>query len=33
MGHKASPSDGSDEEWSLVAPYVTLMSENAPQRE
>lgn len=30
---KAYPSDVSDEEWALVAPYVTLMTENAPQRE
>lgn len=27
------PSDVSDEEWSLVAPYLTLMREDAPQRE
>jgi transposase len=27
------PSDVSDEEWSLVAPYLTLMSEEAPQRD
>lgn len=27
------PSDVSDEEWALVAPYLTLMSEEAPQRE
>jgi len=26
-------SDVSDEEWALVAPYLTLMSEDAPQRE
>jgi transposase len=30
---KAYPSDVSDEEWSLVAPYLTLMTETAPQRE
>jgi transposase len=30
---KAYPSDVSDEEWSLVAPYLTLMSEEAPQRD
>lgn len=30
---KPYPSDVSDEEWALVAPYVTLMSEDAPQRE
>jgi len=27
------PSDVSDEEWSFVVPYLTLMSEDAPQRE
>jgi transposase len=27
------PSDVSDEEWSLVVPYLTLMDEEAPQRE
>lgn len=27
------PSDVSDEEWSFVAPYLTLMTEDAPQRE
>jgi transposase len=26
------PSDVSDEEWAFVAPYPTLMSEDAPQR-
>ena len=30
---KPYPSDVSDEEWSLVAPYLTLMKEAAPQRE
>ena len=30
---KAHPSDVSDEEWSLIAPYITLMTEAAPQRE
>ena len=33
MERKAYPSDVSDEEWALVAPYLTLMTENAPQRE
>lgn len=33
MKRKAYPSDGTDEEWSLVAPYLTLMREDAPQRE
>ena len=27
------PSDVSDEEWEFCAPYVTLMMEEAPQRE
>ncbi len=30
---KPYPSDVSDEEWSLVAPYLTLMQEAAPQRD
>jgi transposase len=30
---KAYPSDVSDEEWAFTAPYLTLMSEAAPQRE
>jgi transposase len=30
---KPYPSDVSDEEWSLVAPYITLMTEAAPQRD
>jgi hypothetical protein len=33
MARKAYPSDVSDEEWALVAPYLTLMTEEAPQRE
>src|SRR5215471_10780950 len=32
MERKAYPSDVSDDEWALVAPYVTLMTEDAPQR-
>ncbi len=32
MNRKAYPSDVSDEEWAFVAPYLTLMDENAPQR-
>src|SRR5688572_1368052 len=32
MSRKGYPSDVSDEEWSLVAPYLTLMTEDAPQR-
>ena len=31
-GRRPYPSDVSDEEWALVAPYLTLMDENAPQR-
>jgi transposase len=30
---KPYPSDVSDEEWALVAPYLTLMTEDASQRE
>jgi transposase len=30
---RAYPSDVSDEEWAFVAPYLTLMKEDAPQRE
>jgi transposase len=33
MSRKAYPSDVSDEEWAFVAPYLTLMREDAPQRE
>lgn len=33
MERKPYPSDVSDEEWAFVAPYLTLMSEDAPQRE
>ena len=29
---KPYPADGSDEEWALVAPYLTLMTPAAPQR-
>jgi transposase len=33
-GSKASyPSDVTDEEWAFCAPYLTLMKEDAPQRE
>ena len=31
--HKPYPSDVTDDEWAFVAPYPTLMMENAPQRE
>ena len=30
---KPYPSDVSDDEWAFVAPYLTLMKEEAPQRE
>jgi len=33
MTRKAYPSDVSDEEWAFVVPYLTLMREDAPQRE
>jgi transposase len=33
MSRKAYPSDVSNEEWAFIAPYLTLMSEDAPQRE
>ncbi len=33
MTRKAYPSDVSDDEWAFVAPYLTLMTEDAPQRE
>ena len=29
---QAYPSDVNDDEWAFVAPYLTLMSEEAPQR-
>lgn len=33
MNRKPYPSDVSDDEWTFVVPYLTLMSEAAPQRE
>jgi len=33
MERKANPSDVSDDEWAFVAPYLTLMKEDAPQQE
>jgi transposase len=33
MTRKAYSSDVSDDEWAFVAPYLTLMREDAPQRE
>jgi transposase len=32
VSRKPYPSDVSDEEWHFVAPYLTLMDEDAPQR-
>lgn len=32
MARKPYPRDVTDEEWDFVAPYLTLMSEQAPQR-
>lgn len=33
MTRKPYPSDVLDDEWAFVAPYLTLMSEDAPQRD
>jgi transposase len=33
MDRKAYPTDVSDDEWALVAPYLTLITEEAPQRD
>lgn len=33
MTRKPYPSDVSDEEWAFVAPYLTLLTEDAPQRD
>ena len=33
MKRKAYPSDVNDDEWAFVAPYLTLMREDAPQRD
>jgi transposase len=33
MERQPYPSDVSDDEWAFVAPYLTLMTEGAPQRE
>ena len=33
MARKPYPSDVTDDEWFFVAPYLTLMKEDAPQRE
>lgn len=33
MARKAYPGDVTDDEWAFVAPYLTLMREDVPQRE
>ncbi len=33
MERKSYPSDVSDEEWAFAAPYLTLMCDDAPQRD
>ena len=33
MTRKSYPSDVSNDEWAFVAPYLTLMTEDAPQRD
>ena len=33
MARKPYPSDVTDDEWAFAAPYLTLMDEDAPQRE
>ena len=33
MARKPYPTDVTDEEWAFVAPYLSLMREDAPQRE
>lgn len=33
MARKPYPSDVTDAEWDFVVPYLTLISEDAPQRE
>ena len=33
MERKAYPADVSDDEWAFVAPYLTLMTEDTPQRD
>lgn len=33
MARKAYPTDVTDDEWCFVVPYLTLMREDAPQRE
>jgi len=33
MERQSYPSDVSDDEWTFVAPYLTLMKADAPQRD
>lgn len=33
MTRKIYPSDVNDDEWAFIAPYLTLMAEDAPQRD
>jgi transposase len=33
MTRKPYPSDVTDDEWAFIAPYLTLMREDAPQRD
>ena len=33
MNRLSYPTDVSDDEWAFVAPYLTLMREDAPQRD
>lgn len=33
MARKPYPSDVTDDEWDLVAPYLALIREDSPQRE
>jgi len=32
MNRKGYPSDVGDDEWAFIAPFLTLMTEDAPQR-
>jgi hypothetical protein len=33
MSRNPYPTDVSDDEWAFVTPYLTLMTEDAPQRD
>ena len=33
MTRETYPSDVTDDEWAFIAPYLTLMREDAPQRD